>query len=433
MGFGDLIRHRKVKRVSSMKKRLNLQKTIIAFLIAIMSISIIPATEVSATSNENAPYGYTYEDSANGRTIYKYYEYNQSKKSYMCTREFYCSRSKVCIKNGTIVTNLSAGSASRYNGFGLTGTFYSISSKGELISVDKKNKITILIPSGGFSLHYTADDLTDIVCTSTGNKYLATLKEAPVKDDPVNEPEPAPVKPAKKAKNRVEIYQNSASEMVYEAYKSNKIKFSIVTSKDGKSVLNATKGVRLSDFVKGAKFMGIDPSYNVYMYETNNTGTLYRFKTSNWYSAEKIVLSSAFKKFETNENGFIDKVVTNDASYTIKQLTTSGKWKAKKTYAVDKGSYVTLYIKNSTKSHTLSIDNGVLYINGKAVAIGVSRKFGFVSTKKFAYLKNGKVYTAAISKPKSSKLFCSKAKDFKKTNGIIKKVVLTNGKTKKIS
>ena len=189
-----------------MKKRLNLQKTIIAFLIVVISISIIPTTEVSAKSNENAPYGYTYEDAANGRTIYKYYEYNWSKKSYLCSREFYCSRTKVCIKNGTIVTNLSAGSAARYNGFGLTGIFYAISSKGELISVDKNNKITILLPSGVLSLHYTADDLADIVCTSSGNKYLATLKDAPVKDAPADEPEPVPVKPVKKAKDRVEIY-----------------------------------------------------------------------------------------------------------------------------------------------------------------------------------------------------------------------------------
>lgn len=409
--------------------RKNLQKAII-FVLAM--VILLPAKEVMAANNNTAPYGYTYEDSATGRTIYKYYEY--SKTSYVCAREFYSMQNRVCIKNGTVVTALSAGTGSRYNGFGLTGIFYSITSKGELISVNRNNKVTTLIPSGAISLVYTADDLADIVVTSSGNKYLATLKEAPVKDNPVDDPAPAPVKPVKKAKNRVEIYQNSASEMVYDAYKSGKKFFSIITSKDGKKVLNVTKGVRLSDFAKGTKFMGIDSSYNVYMYETNESGTLYRFKSKNWYSAEKIVLSGAFKKFETNENGFIEKVVTDNASYTIKQLTTSGKWKAKKTYAVDKGSYVTLYIKNSTKSHTLSIDKGVLYLDGKAVAIGVSKKFGFVSTKKIAYIKSSKVFTAAISKPTKSKMVCAKAKDLKKTNvGLVTKAVLTNGKTKKLS
>ncbi len=407
--------------------RKNLQTIIFALIVAIL----LPGKSVYAANNNTAPYGYTYEDSASNRTMYEYYEYG--KKSYACTREFYSMLSRVCMKNGTVVTALSAGSGSRYNGFGLTGIFYSITSKGELISVDKNNKVTILIPSGVISLAYTADELADIVVTSSGNKYLATLKEAPVKDNPVDEPTPAPAKPVNTAKNRVEIYQNSASEMVYDAYKAGKIKFSIVTSKDGKKVLNATNGVRLSDFAKGTKFMGIDPSYNVYMYEVNNSGTLYRFKPNNWYSAEKIVLSGAFKSFETNKNGFIEKVVTSKSSYTIKQLTTSGKWKAKKTYAVDKGSYVTLYIKNSSKSHTLSIDKGVLYLNGKAIAIGVSRKFGFVSAKKFAYIKGGKVRTATITSPMKQKVFVSKVKDFKKSNGLIKKVVLTNGKTKKLS
>lgn len=418
-----------------MKKRLNLQTTIIALLIACATIVMIPKKEVYAANSNTEPYGYTYEDAASGRTIYKYFEYNTSKKSFVCTREFYSIQNKVCIKNGTVVTALSAGTGSRFNGFGLTGIFYSITSKGELISVDKNDKATTLLSSGSTSLIYNADDLAEIVCTSSGNKYLSTLKEAPAKDDPVVEPEPAPTKPVKKAANRIDIYQNSAAEMVYEAYKSNKVKLKIITSKDGKSVLNATKSVRLSDFVKGAKFMGIDPSYNVYMYETNGTGTLYRFKSNNWYSAEKIVLSSAFKKFETNKNGFIDKIVTEDASYTIKQLTTSGKWKAKKTYAVDKESYITLYIKNSTKSHTLSISNGILSLNGKTVAVGVSSKnFGFISSKKIAYLKDGKVYTATISKPGKSKIFCTKAKNFKKTSvGLITKVVLTNGKTKKLS
>ena len=408
--------------------RKNLQRII--FAIVAMAI-LFSGKSVYAANNNTAPYGYTYEDSASNRTMYKYYEYG--KTSYACTREFYSMLNRVCTKNGTVVTALSAGSGSRYTGFGLTGIFYSVTSKGELISVDKNNKVTTLIPSGVISLAYTADELADIVVTSSGNKYLETLKEAPVKDNPVDAPSPAPSKPVNTAKNRVEIYQNSASEMVYDAYKAGKINFSIVTSKNGQKVLNVSERVRLSDFAKGTKFMGIDPSYNVYMYEVNNSGTLYRFKPNNWYSAEKIVLSGAFKSFETNKNGFIEKVVTSKSSYTIKQLTTSGKWKAKKTYAVDKGSYVTLYIKNSSKSHTLSIDKGVLYLNGKAIAIGVSRKFGFVSAKKFAYIKGGKVRTATITSPVKQKVFVSKVKDFKKSNGLIKKVVLTNGKTKKLS
>lgn len=405
-------------------KKSNLQKLMksVAFLLA---ICFIFGSSQTAFAADNSPYGYTYDDAVSGHTLYKYYSYNSSKSTYVATREFYSAGTKVCQKNGTVITNLSAGSGSRYNGFASGGTFYMITSKGELLSIDKSNKITTVLSSGAISLSYTSDELANIVKTSSGSKYISTLKEAPEKDDDIT-PVPTP-----KAANRVEIYTNSAGEMVYDAYKANKLVVSIITSPNGKKVLNATVGVRLSDVVKGAKFMGLDSSYNVYLYELN--GTLYRFNSGNWYSAEKISLSSAFKTFTTNDNGFIEKVVTKNATYTIKQLTTSNKWKAKKTYAVSKDNYATLYIKNSTKSHTLLLEKGVLYLNGKAIALNV-KKFGFVSAKKICYISKNTAYTATITAPAKGKKICAKAVDLKKNSvGLSTKVTLSNGKTKKLA
>ncbi len=61
--------------------RKNLQRII--FAIVAMAI-LFSGKSVYAANNNTAPYGYTYEDSASNRTMYKYYEYG--KTSYACTR-----------------------------------------------------------------------------------------------------------------------------------------------------------------------------------------------------------------------------------------------------------------------------------------------------------------------------------------------------------
>lgn len=405
-------------------KKSNLQK-LMKLVVIVLALNFFLGSTQTVFAADNLPYGYTYDDAASGHTVYKYYTYNSNQNTFLATREFYSVGRNVCKKNGNVVTNLSAGSGSRYNGFDTYGTFYMITSKGELLSINKQNKISTILNSGALSLSYTSDELANIVKTSSGSKYLSNLKEAPEKDDDII-PEPV-----QKAESRVEIYTNSAEEMVYDAYKANKLITTIITSPNGKKVLNATAYVRLSDYVKGAKFMGLDSSYNVYLYETN--GTLYRFKSGNWYSAEKISLSSAFKTFTTNDNGFIEKIVTKNSTYTIKQLTTSNKWKAKKTYVVSKGNYATLYTKNTTKSHTLLLEKGVLYFNGKAIAINV-KKFGFVSAKKLCYISQNAVYTATLSKPAKGKRIYSKVSDLKRNSaGLSTKVKLKSGKLKKLA
>lgn len=405
-------------------KKIKSSVKVVAMLLA-LCIIFGSCPNAFASNATNAPYGYTYDDAATGRTMYNYNSYNTQKKSYCVTRKFYSRGNTVCHSNGTIVTNLSAGSGSLYNGFAIGEIFYSITSNGEVISVDKNNKVTILIPSGAISFLYNADDLITIVKTTSGNKYISTLANAPETDDGND----APIV-SNKASNRVEIFTNSAGEMVYNAFKNSKLALSIVTSNNGQRVLNVTNKVRLSDTVKGAKFMGLDAFYNVYLYELN--GTVYRFKNGNWYSAEKIELNSTFKSFKTDNNGFISQIVTTKNTFTIKQLTTSNKWKAKKTYVVTKDNYCTLYIKGTTKSYTLLLVNGILRLNGKKVATNVS-KFGFISAKKFSYIRKGVTLTAKISKPKKSNKFCSNSNNFNKNKiGIIKEVVLKNGKLKKI-
>ena len=177
------------------------------------------------------------------------------------------------------------------------------------------------------SFLYNSNDLAISVVTTSGTYDLSTLKKISDTDDGTS------LNPIKKSANRVEMYTNSAGELTYDAYKNGILKTQLVVSKNGKKVLNVTSDVILTDYLKGAKFVGFDRSYNVYLYETD---TLYRFINGQWYSAEKISLSGTYKTFRPDDDGFIESIIIKESDGTektlgIKQLTASGKWRAKKT------------------------------------------------------------------------------------------------------
>lgn len=403
-------------------------RTFLALLLTLCCL--LGCTTTAFAASDTAPYGYTYDDAVSGKTQYKFYCYNKDSNSYKMTRSFYSTGNTVCFSNGTKVTENSAGPGYRYNGFNTQGVFYSITKDGMLLGIGGNNKVITVLKSGAIELVYNADELAVSVKTSSGTYDLTNWTETPDVSNPTNPGTPGTNNPGNKT-DRVEIYTNTAGEMVYDAYKGNDLKVSIVLSADGKHILNATGEVRLSDFLKGVKFMGIDTDYNVYMYETN--GTLYRFTFGNWYSAEKISLGSAFKTFKTDDNGFLSQIVTETETFTIKQVTTSDKWKASKTYVVTKDVYATLYTKGTVDSHTLMLTEDVLTLDGTEVDDKVSA-FGFISETNFCYIRNGRVYIAPISDPTDGRRFCSDASSFKRNDvGLVTSVVLTNGRTTTIA
>lgn len=393
-------------------------------LLTVAFIAIMLCFSVTAHAATKEPFGFTYEDSANGRTVYLFHVYSEEEGAYSAFREFYSKGPYVYSSGGTLICNTSAGSGSMYQGYDSKGQFFIIGKDSSITVVSTTNKTSVLLKSGAIKLNYNQNDIATTVTTTSGTKYLSNLEPAPEKDDDIYIPDPVV-----KQKNRVDIYTNSANELVYEAYKNSKLKTKIIVSKNGKSVLNATDSVRLTDTLLGAKFIGFDANYNVYLYEDD---TLYRFKAGKWYSAEKLSLAGKYQNFEKSDSGFIQKIVTTKGSYTIKQLTTDGKWKAKKTYAVTKKGYITLYTKGSTKTNTLTLKSRHLSLNGKKVATGVT-KYGFINAKKFIYMKGKKVYSAFLSNPKKTTRLYTNGKSFKTSSiGLVNKVVTTKG-TKKVS
>lgn len=396
---------------------------------------IIGMCPTAFASSETDPYGFYYDEASLGRTMYEYYVYDRREDSHIIAKTFYSIGNSVYTGNGELVTNSSAGSGALYNGFATNGDFYFITSSGSLIRVDSAGRQSVQYSSGAISLSYTSDDLAEIVQTTSGNKYLSNLSGAP-SGTPGTPGNNNNNKPGSKT-SRVEMYTNTSGEMVRDAYELGNLKVSIVVSKDGKSVLNATYGVRLSDTLKGAKFLGFDTSYNVYLYEKN--GTLYRFTFGNWYSAECVRLDSKFKTFRTDQNGFISTIITEKSSYTIGQLTdtVNNKWVAKETYAVVKDTYTTLYTKGSVESNTLMWDDGSLYLNGIVVAPKIVAglitsnigDFGFISDKEFCYIRENMVFICSIyDRPEDGWCYCTDAKSLRTNDvGLVNQVVLRNG------
>lgn len=409
-------------------KNTSIISKLVTLLLAVCLILGTSQTAFAANATTD-PYGYTYDDAANGTTRYKYYSYDKKAGSYKATREFYSNGTSVYFSNGSLVTSASAGTGSRYNGFATNGMFYAITSKGELVCVATNNQVYTLLSAGATNLNYNYDDLAETVTTTSGNMNLSTLQQSPVTTTPNTPTTTPPVTDSTKNYDRVEVYTNSAGEMVYTAFQGSTVKVSIIVSDDGQKILNVTNEVRLSDTLKGVKFMGIDSSYNVYMYETN--GTLYRFTFGNWYSAEKIVLDGEFKTMRTDDKGFLSTIITTKTTYAITQLSTSTKWEASYTYVVTKDVYATLYTKGSAESNTLMVTDGVLTINGVKVDTKVT-DFGFISETTFCYIRNGRAYKAPISDPTNVSRICTNASSFQRTDvGLVSKVLLSSGKTVK--
>ncbi len=410
-----------------------MKKTIMSLALAFCLI--IGMCPTAFASSETDPYGFYYDEASLGRTMYEYYVYDRREDSHIIAKTFYSIGNSVYTGNGDLVTNTSAGSGALYNGFATNGDFYFITSSGSLIRVDSAGRQSVQYSSGAISLSYTSDDLAEIVQTTSGNKYLSNLSGAP-SGTPGTPGNNNNNKPGSKT-SRVEMYTNTSGEMVRDAYELGNLKVSIVVSKDGKSVLNATYGVRLSDTLKGAKFLGFDTSYNVYLYEKN--GTLYRFTFGNWYSAECVRLDSKFKTFRTDQNGFISTIITEKSSYTIGQLTdtVNNKWVAKETYAVVKDTYTTLYTNGSVESNTLMWDDGNLYLNGIVVAPKIVAglitsnigDFGFISDKEFCYIRENMVFICSIyDRPEDGWCYCTDAKSLRTNDvGLVSQVVLRNG------
>ena len=390
-----------------MSEKLKKIATTIVLTIAVLCT----AQNVSAATVAKAPYGYSWVDDSNGNKHIQFYEY--TKNTYMITRRVIIKNKNVYSYDGKLLY-----SNVKEAGYSATGDLYVILNNGNIEEMTYAGK-KVSYKVNAVKLNFDAEDLvTTILVTGKGNVKLTDLSSvANPTPTPSPSPTPSPVNPTPtpspvtptptpaNAKNRVERTDANGSQKVI-AYQNNKKKMQLLIS--GSKVLNETVSVRLSDTTKGAKFLGIDAQYSVYLSETD--GTLYRFKFGHWYSAESMTINGEVVSVTNDNNGFIVSIkTTKGTTYKVSNLNKPSVWKAKKTYSVNKGTYATLYTKGSSSSKTLKLSKGTLYLNGKKVTNKVT-KFGFINAKKFVLVKSGKVYTASISSPTKIKVVNSKKK-----------------------
>lgn len=381
--------------------------------IAIMCCTTQATTVSAATAN--MPYSYNWVDDSNGNKHIQFYEFDKNLNSYRITR-------RVMMKNKNVYSNSGALLYSNVKeaGYSVAGDLYVILSTGNVEKLTYAGK-KVSYKINAVKLNFDTEDLVvTILVTGKGNVKLSDLANivsptptpspspSPTPSPANPTPTPSPITPTPtpaKAKNRVERTDANGSQKVI-AYQNNKKKMQLLIS--GSKVLNETVSVRLSDTTKGAKFLGIDAQYSVYLSETD--GTLYRFKFGNWYSAESMTINGEVVSVTNDNNGFIVSIkTTKGTTYKVSNLNKPSVWKAKKTYSVNKGTYATLYTKGTSSSKTLKLSKDTLYLNGKKVTNKVT-KFGFINAKKFVLLKSGKVYTASISSPSKIKVVNSKKK-----------------------
>lgn len=172
----------------------------------------------------------------------------------------------------------------------------------------------------------------------------------------------------------------------------------------------------------GVRFVGIDSKDRVYLFE-DKTVSFYRFKVSNIFKPDKIKFAKGTKlqTVVTNKSGYMTKVVTSSGTFTIKQLVADKTWYPKKNYAMNKKGYCTYYLANSSKTYTLTLKKGKLYLGKKLIAKGITRKtesFGFYK-KYIRYVYKGKAWQKKIGSKKKATVWKKNVKKltYSKKNG----------------
>lgn len=407
-----------------MKKRKQNRRHWAMLMLAVMLISIFaPTTAVAAA--ELDPYAYCWEDASNV-THYQHFIYVEEENAYMVDERVTSVGGYVFDAEGE---ELYSGAlvGEEHIGYAKDGTLYVVLKNGNLEKRTTNDKETTYKSKNYSSLVLDSDGLVVSVKLKDGTviKLKDLTSGTSTGTTPTPTPSPTPTPTPETGKNRVE--RTGAVNQTIKAYKNDKVVVQLYIEKA--KVTEQLANVRLSDACKGAKFLGVDAEYSVYLYEIG--GTFYKFQYGNWYIAQKVEVNGEMKKYEEDQNGFITKIITTEGTYVLAK--DELEFAPTKTYAVSKETYTQLYVKDSEETHKLELKDKVLYLDGKKVTSSVE-KFQFIDAETFIFVKtNGKSYTASIDKPTSLTLFKSNVKALvvSKDNGLATHVTI-NSKNYKI-
>lgn len=400
-------------------KRTNKAVRFLSVLVILtMIFSVMPATAIqenAAVADENPPYAYVWKDASNV-THYQFYEYSSREDAYVVGERVISIGSTVYNTEGEVLYQ-SVKTGADNIGYSADGDLYVITKAGNLEKLSSTGNKTTYKNYRYTKLVLDWDDLVTGVVTSTGREIK--LSKLGTGSTTTVTPTPTPV-PSTKG-NRVE--RTGAEAQTIKAYKGKDLMVQLYINKG--TVLEELADVYLSSTCKGAKFLGLDADFSVYLYETG--GTFYKFTYGNWFFPTTLEIEGELKKYQEDENGFITKLVTTEKTYDVSEF--ADKFVANKTYAVQKENYSTLYVKGTNISHTLRLDGDSFWVNDEEILYLGVVDYGFVDENTYIMvLDNGDAYTATIEMPWDN--FCYERANVtglvKSSNGLVTHVKVGN-------
>lgn len=375
-------------------------KKILVVIIATLMLlaSIVLEVEAAATN----PYCRISYDSAVGCNTVKYYSYKNDIARYDATRlvKFYDGKILLGTSNTVVTTNHKSGTNPAWTTDGSHLVW--IDSENTLWARSYSTNQNVSLRNNVSSLGLNAESMVETVSFADGKSVAISTLLSDTTTTPV-EPEETPTteqnQPSSQPSTKSQLTEwtdNKGRE--HFSFGSNKL---VVYKAD--VYLNKFKISELCN--SGVRFVGVDSSYRVYLYE-DASNSYYRFDPKNIFVPKKIRFANkgTLLSVITDSNGFVTKVVTTSGTYKLSQLTKKTRWQPPISYVINKSGYCTYYVAKSSKKYTLSLKGQKLYLGKKLIATGINKKsssFGFAN-KKIYYVKNGKIYSANLATPKKA-------------------------------
>lgn len=392
---------------------------LIAILMAIMTlVNLTPAIAKAAT---NPPYCRISYDSSLGCNTVKYYAYDKSGVArYDASRliKFYDRKILLGTSNTVVTSKHKAGTNPAWI---LDGSYLVWQETDESFHAHKyATGENIKLADKILAIGINSDSMAETVTLADGKSVKISTLISESTSTP-QKPTQTPSTPSSVPKTNKKIKEWTDS-LGREHFKFGKNELIV----DGKNIF--FNNFKISELCNsGVKFIGIDSSYYVYLYE-DASDSYYQFSPKNIFVPKKISFPKKGKLLSVinDSNGFLKKIVTTSGTFSIKELTKPATWKPPISYAINKANYCTYYIAKTTKSYTLKRKGSSLYLGKKLIARGISKgsnAFGFKG-KNLYYAKNGKIQEAKISNPKKAHVVKGAKKiTFSKKNGqvILKK------------
>ena len=366
-----------------------------AILLAIMTlINCTPVTVMAASAN--TPYCRISYDSSLGCNTVKFYSYNKSGVAqYDASRlvKFYDGKILLGTSNTVLTSNHKAGTNPAWTSDGSYLVWHETddSFHGHNYTTGENVKLADKISAIGIN----SDSMAETVTLSDGksvtiNTLISGASSTPQK--PVETPSTPVTKPVNQKK--LKEWTDAKGREHFQFGKNELIVY-------GKNVF--FNDFKISEICNsGVKFIGIDTSYRVYLYE-DASDSYYRFSPKNMFVPKKISFPKKGKlvSVNRNDNGYLKEIVTTAGTFKISQLTKTSQWKPAISYVINKADYCTYYIAKSTKKYTLTRKGSSLYLGKKLIAKSIDKKskaFGFKG-KNIYCRKDGKIYMSKIKNP----------------------------------